>query len=240
MTEQRPDASRFCVDDQGVWGEVLRLPGTSAARPALFLDRDGVIVEEVGHLRRAEDVSLIAGAAAVIAAANRADMPVVVVSNQSGIGRGLFGWEDFAAVQQRMLEMLEAQGALVDAVLACPHHAEAEPPYRYADHPSRKPNAGMILAAARLLPLELSKSWIIGDRASDLAAGRNAGLQGGLLVGLCGRLGELEAAQSLATARFRVFVGPSIAAALSVIPLFEGSRPGGVPVDGDRPAQARP
>jgi D-glycero-D-manno-heptose 1,7-bisphosphate phosphatase len=240
MTERSPSPSRFWLDDQGVWGEVLRLPRTPALRPALFLDRDGVIVEEVGHLRRAEDVRLIAGAAAVIAAANRADMPVVVVSNQSGIGRGLFGWEDFAAVQQRMLDMLEAEGALVDAVLACPHHAEAEPPYRYADHPSRKPNAGMILAAARLLPIELSRSWIISDRASDLAAGRNAGLQGGLLVGLCGRLGELEAAQSLANARFRVFVGPSIAAALSVTPLLEGRHPGSMPMGGDGSAQARP
>ena len=239
MTERLPATSRFCVDDQGVWCEVLRVRRTLELRPALFLDRDGVIVEEVGHLRRTEDVRLISGAAAVIAAANRADMPVVVVSNQSGIGRGLFGWEDFAAVQQQMLEMLEAEGALVDAVLACPHHAEAEPPYRYADHPSRKPNAGMILAAARLLPIEPSGSWIIGDRASDLAAGRNAGLQGGLLVGLGGRLSELEATQSLANARFRVFAGPSITAALSVIPLLEGSRPGSVPMGGEESAQAR-
>jgi D-glycero-D-manno-heptose 1,7-bisphosphate phosphatase len=240
MTERLPAPRNFCVDDQGVWGEVLRSPQTSALRPALFLDRDGVIVEEIGHLRRAEDVRLIAGAAAVIAAANRAGMPVVVVSNQSGIGRGLFGWEDFGAVQQRMLEMLEADGALIDAVLACPHHAEAEPPYRYADHPSRKPNAGMILAAANMLPIVLRTSWIVGDRASDLAAGRNAGLGGGLLVGPGGRLGELETAQSLANARFRVFVGPSIAAALSVIPLLEGSHPGSVPDESEGSAQARP
>ena len=208
----------------------------------MFLDRDGVIVEEVGHLRRAEDVRLITGAAAVIAAANCAGMPVVVVSNQSGIGRGLFGWEDFAAVQQRMLEMLEAQGALIDAVLACPHHAEAEPPYRYPDHPSRKPNAGMILAAARLLPIDLAASWIIGDRVTDLSAGRNAGLAGGLLVftGCGDRLGELEAAQRLAGASFRVFAGPSVAAALAFIPLLDGSYPGHVPVDDEGSAQARP
>src|SRR5512132_534766 len=182
MSEPAPAPRSFGVDDQGVWGEILRSPRTPALRPALFLDRDGVIVEEVGHLRRAEDVRLIAGAAAVIAAANRAGMPVVVVSNQSGIGRGLFGWEDFAAVQQRMREMLEADGALIDAVLACPHHAEAEPPYRYADHPWRKPNAGMILAAANMLPIVLRTSWIIGARARDLAAGRNAGTWGAMMV----------------------------------------------------------
>lgn len=240
MSEPAPAPRPFGVDDQGVWGEILRFPSTSALRPALFLDRDGVIVEEVGHLRRAEDVRLIAGAAGVIAAANRAGMPVVVVSNQSGIGRGLFGWEDFAAVQQRMLEMLEADGALIDAAFACPHHAEAEPPYRCAEHPSRKPNAGMILAAANMLPILLRTSWIIGDRASDLAAGRNAGLWGGMLVGPGGRVSELDTVQSLASARFRVFVGPSIAAALSVIPPLRGSRPGRVSDDSEGSAQARP
>jgi D-glycero-D-manno-heptose 1,7-bisphosphate phosphatase len=240
MTARAPAPRPFCVDDQGVWGEILRVPHTAALRPALFLDRDGVIVEEVGHLRRAEDVRLIGGAAAVIAAANRAGMPVVVVSNQSGIGRGLFGWEDFAAVQQRMMEMLAAEGALIDAAFACPHHAEAEPPYRCAEHPSRKPNAGMILAAANMLPILLRTSWIIGDRASDLAAGRNAGLWGGLLVGPGGRLGELDTVQGLASARFRVFVGPSVAAALSVIPPLQGSHIGRVPDDGERSTQARP
>jgi D-glycero-D-manno-heptose 1,7-bisphosphate phosphatase len=241
MSEPAPAPRPFRVDDQGVWGEILRFPSTSALRPALFLDRDGVIVEEVGHLRRAEDVRLIAGAAAVISAANRAGMPVVVVSNQSGIGRGLFGWEHFAVVQQRMLEMLEADGALIDAVFACPHHAEAEPPYRYAEHPSRKPNAGMILAAANMLPIALRSSWIIGDRASDLAAGRNAGLWGGVLVGPGGRVSELDTVQSLANARFRVFVGPSIVAAFSIIPqLQNGSRPVRVSNDSERSAQARP
>lgn len=240
MTQPLSRGRPVCVDDQGVWSEILRSPRAAALRPALFLDRDGVIVEEVGHLRRAEDVRLIAGAAAVIAAANRAGMPVVVVSNQSGIGRGLFGWEDFAAVQQRMMEMLEAEGALIDAAFACPHHAEAEPPYRDAEHPSRKPNAGMILAAANMLPIVLRTSWIIGDRASDLAAGRNAGLWGGLLVGPGGRVSELDTVQGLASARFRVFVGPSVAAALSVIPSLRDLRIGSLPGDSEGSAQARP
>jgi D-glycero-D-manno-heptose 1,7-bisphosphate phosphatase len=242
MTERASAMRSFCVDDQGVWSEVLRSPRTSARRPAVFFDRDGVIVEEVGHLQRAEDVRLIAGAASVISAANRAGIPVVVVSNQSGIGRGLFGWQDFGAVQQRMLEMLQEEGALIDAVLACPHHADAEPPYRHPDHPSRKPNAGMILAASRLLPVDLAASWIIGDRATDLSAGRNAGLGGGLLVltGCGDRLGELEAAQRLAGASFRVFAGPSVAAALTLIPLLDQSCASELPADGEGSAQARP
>ena len=223
-----------------IWAQVVRAaPVGAICRPALFLDRDGVIVEEIGHLHRPADVRMISGAAEVIAAANRATVPVIVVSNQSGVGRGLFGWPDFAAVQQRIIRELAARGAFIDAVLACPYHAEARPPYRHPDHPARKPNAGMIYAAARLLPIALRASWIIGDRASDLTAGRTAGLAGGLLVlsGLGQR--ELEASQPLATASFRVFAGHSVAAALSVIPLL-ASLPSGKPTAAEPPIQARP
>ncbi len=214
-------------------------PKGGICRPALFLDRDGVIVEEIGHLHRPADVRMISGASEVIAAANRATVPVIVVSNQSGVGRGLFGWPDFAAVQQRIISELAARGAFIDAVLACPYHAEARPPYRHPDHPARKPNAGMIYAATRLLPIALRASWIIGDRASDLTAGRTAGLAGGLLVlsGLGQR--ELEASQALATAGFRVFAGHSVTAALSVIPLL-ASLPSGEPTPAEPPIQARP
>jgi D-glycero-D-manno-heptose 1,7-bisphosphate phosphatase len=228
------------IDSEGVWAQILRPVQGAVPRPALFLDRDGVIVEEVGHLRRPDDVRLARGASQVIGTANRANVPVVVVTNQSGIGRGLFEWRDFLAVQSRMLESLAAQRAFIDAVLACPHHSEARPPYHHSDHPGRKPNAGMILAAARLLPLLLRASWIIGDRASDLAAGRNAGLAGGLLVlsGLSER--ELEASQQLATATYRVFAGHSIAAALSLIPLLGGSLSSNAPAGDKPPTQARP
>ena len=150
VADDRARLRRLSASTTRASGRSSPLARHSALRPALFLDRDGVIVEEVGHLRRAEDVRLIAGAAEVIAAANRAGMPVVVVSNQSGIGRGsvrLAGFRGRSAAD--CLEMLAARGAFIDAVLACPYHAEAEPPYRHPDHPARKPNAGMILAAAR-------------------------------------------------------------------------------------------
>ena len=223
-----------------VWAQVARrVPEGAIRRPALFLDRDGVIVEEVGHLHRPADVRMISGAAEVIAAANRSNVPVVVVSNQSGVGRGLFGWPEFAAVQQRIVEELAERRAFIDAILACPCHAEARPPYRHPDHPARKPNPGMIYAAARLLPILLRASWMIGDRASDLTAGRTAGLAGGLLVlsGLGQR--ELEASQPLATASFRIFAGHSVAAALSVIPLL-AMLPTGKPTAAEPPIQARP
>ena len=215
------------IDDEGLWVQVLRRPEGSARRPALFLDRDGVIVDEVDYLSRVEDVQLIDSAAKVIAAANLRGIPVVVVTNQSGIGQGLFGWDAFIAVQTRILADLAAKGALVDGVFACPHHPKALPPYDHPDHPARKPNPGMLLDAAGRLPLDLATSWIIGDRTRDLAAGCHAGLAGGLLVstGYGDQQGEREAALSLAKdGRFRVLVGASVGAALMAVPLFGGPR----------------
>jgi D-glycero-D-manno-heptose 1,7-bisphosphate phosphatase len=213
------------IDNEGLWVQVLRRPEGSARRPALFLDRDGVIVHEVDHLSRADDVRLIDGAAEVIAAANLRGIPVVVVTNQSGIGQGLFGWDAFIDVQTRILADLAAAGAFVDGVFACPHHPKALPPYGHPDHPARKPNPGMLLGAAVRLALDLTRSWIIGDRTRDLAAGRRAGLAGGLLVstGYGDQQGEREATLSLAEdGRFRVLVGASVGAALTTVPLFGG------------------
>lgn len=218
-----PEGAR--IGDDGVWLQVLRTSRTAPPRPALFLDRDGVIVEDVGHLSRAEDVRPIPGAGDVIAAANRRAIPVVVVTNQSGIGRGLFGWREFIDVQGRILDGLAAVGAWVDAVLACPHHPGANPPYDHPDHPARKPNPGMLLRAADLMPLDLARSWIVGDRARDIAAGRKAGIEGALYVTTRTNRHPDEQAAALALAakdRFRVSVGPTIGAALTLVPLLAG------------------
>jgi D-glycero-D-manno-heptose 1,7-bisphosphate phosphatase len=241
MSDFAPRAAGRLVDDRGVWRQVLRQPADSVLRPALFLDRDGVIVEDNGHLSRVDDMRLIDDAAAVIALANQAGIAVVVVSNQSGIGRGLFGWEQFAQVQERLLERLAARGALADAVLACPHHPQARPPYAHSDHPSRKPNAGMILSAAEMLPIRREASWIVGDRWTDLAAGRSAGLAGGLHVatGHGSHPGERDAALALGgTGRFTVRVGQSVAAAASLVSLMAGVDAKGWPAGAA--AQPRP
>ena len=213
------------IDDDGVWVQIVRSPGALPPRPALFLDRDGVVVEDVGHLSRAEDVRPIPGAADVIAAANRRGILVVVVTNQSGIGRGLFGCREFIDVQRRILDGLAAEGARIDAVLACPHHPEARPPYDHPDHPARKPNPGMLLRAADLVPLDLARSWIVGDRARDIAAGRKAGIEGALYVTGGNRRHPDEQAAALSLAaqdRFRVLAGPTIRAALTLVPLLAG------------------
>lgn len=168
-------------DGIGLWFE--RLAGDAAPnRPCLFLDRDGVVVEEVHFLARPGDVRLSPGVAAAIAAANAAGLAVVVVTNQSGIARGHFGWAEFAAVQREIGSRLAAAGARLDAVAACAYHRDGQPPFDVADHGWRKPRPGMFLRAGRALGLDMERSVVIGDRVSDLEAGRNAGLRGGTLV----------------------------------------------------------
>ena len=208
------------IDAEGVWTQVLR--PASGGGPALFVDRDGVVVEEVRYLHRIEDARLVPGAARVIAEANRRAVPVVMVTNQAGIGRGYYGWDAFASVQERILADLAAEDALIDAVYACPHHDDGVPPYDRRDHPARKPNPGMLLSAADALALNLSRSWIIGDRASDLAAGRNAGLAGGVHVrtGYGSEAGERAAALACANRRFRALGAATIADALTLVPLL--------------------
>jgi len=211
------------IGSDGVWVQIVRKFTANSRTPALFLDRDGVIVEDTIDLCRPEDVQLLPGAAQVIATANRLSVPVVIVTNQSGVGRRVFGWQDFIAVQTRMLEILAAEGAFVEAVLACPHHPRAKPPYDHPDHPARKPNAEMLFRAAELLPLDLARSWIVGDRARDIAAGRNAGIEGALYVTPGNDRHPDEQAAALALAeqdRFRVLAGPTIEAALTLVPLL--------------------
>jgi len=153
-----------------------------AGRPALFLDRDGVIVEDSGYVGDPNGVRLIAGVAETIAAVNLLKVPVVVVTNQSGLARGLFGWDSFEAVQGVIAERLSALGAHLDAVVACGYHEKGTGPMAVADHPWRKPNPGMLTKAAEAMQIDLARSLIVGDRVGDLEAGQRAGLRAGILV----------------------------------------------------------
>jgi len=200
--------------DIGLWNEFA--PAGRASRPALFLDRDGVLIADIGYVGRAEDVQMLEGVAAAIARCNALDIPVVVVTNQSGIARGRYDWGGFRAVQAVIAAHLAAAGAHLDAVLACAYHADGLPgPLRVRNHPWRKPNPGMILAAAKGMNLDLSRSWIVGDRAHDLAAGAAAGLSGGALIPADGR--EQETASALANSRFTVEIAPNSAAAIAAM-----------------------
>lgn len=211
------------IDPDGLWSQVLNRAQGATRRAALFLDRDGVVVEDVHYLHRPEDVSLIDGACAVIAEANRRAIPVVMVTNQAGIAHGHYGWAEFIQVQEKILDDLAAEGAFVNGVFACPHHDGGRAPYDVENHPWRKPNPGMLLAAAERLPLDLGQSWIIGDRAGDLEAGKNAALAGGLhvLSGHGADGGERDSALALAGSRFQTLLAPTIAGAIFQLPLFQ-------------------
>lgn len=205
------------IDAEGVWCEILA--DDCNGGPVLFLDRDGVVVEEVDHLYRVKDVRLVSSAADVIGSANRCNIPVVLVTNQAGIGRGLYEWADFAAVQRAIIAELEARGARFDAVYACPHHPNGKGEYFHPDHPARKPNPGMILRAARDLGVDLRSSWLVGDKAIDVEAARRAGLAGAMQVMTGYGTAEWQYSAALERPGFEVRAGRSIADAAS-LPLF--------------------
>jgi D-glycero-D-manno-heptose 1,7-bisphosphate phosphatase len=147
----------------------------SAMGPGIFIDRDGTLNEEVDFLCRPNDVVLIAGTARAIARLNAKNIPVIIVTNQSGIGRGLFGWEEYGAVSKKIDEILALEGAYIDDSFACPFHEDAFGEYRLPNHPDRKPSPGMILRAAEKHKIDLERSWMIGDKKIDMEAGRRAG-----------------------------------------------------------------
>ena len=205
------------LENDGIWCRIREPcgPAVGARRPALFLDRDGVVVEEMHFLHRPQDVRLIPGAASVIARARMLGICVVFTTNQSGIARGLFGWEAFEETQNEIEARLAAEGAGVDMVLACPFHPDGKPPYR-GDHACRKPQPGMMLRAGDRLGLDLPLSWVIGDRARDLEAGRAAGCAGGVHVLTGHGKAERSSVAALAAGGFEVQLGQSILDAMTL------------------------
>jgi D-glycero-D-manno-heptose 1,7-bisphosphate phosphatase len=202
------------LDSHGVWCQILQRP--APGRPALFLDRDGAIVEDTGYLHRVEDIRIIPGAGKVIAAANRRSVPVIMVTNQSGIGRGYYGWAEFKSVQDAIVASLAAEGAGIDAIYACAHHPQAEGDLAHPDHPARKPNPGMLLQAASTLTLDLKSSWLVGDKADDIEAAKRAGIAGALLVATGYGNAERQRAATLVSPAFEVHFGRSIADAMTL------------------------
>jgi D-glycero-D-manno-heptose 1,7-bisphosphate phosphatase len=200
-------------EDAGLWCEFDA--AVPPGRATLFLDRDGVIVTDTHYLCRVEDMRMIPGAAAAIARCNRVGIPVVVVTNQAGIGRGYYGWDAFHSVQGALKAALAADGARLDGVVACAYHADGRAPLRVDNHPWRKPNPGMIVEAAHRMRLDLSRSWIVGDRAHDLVAGAAAGLAGGTL--LAADAPERQAAAKLASTRFIVDMASDLAGAVAAL-----------------------
>lgn len=153
-------------------------------RPAAFLDRDGVLNLDVGYPHLEAHLTLVPGAAEAVSRLNARGFFTVIVTNQSGIARRMFDLETMNAFNALLVRRLAEQGAVIDAVYACPYHATAvDPKWRHPDHPDRKPNPGMILRAAAEHDLDLERSIMIGDRESDMEAARRAGVRGFLFDG---------------------------------------------------------
>lgn len=195
------------------------MPAMSSLRRAAFIDRDGVINVDRGYVSRRDDFFFIDGVLAACAQLHRWGLLLVVVTNQSGIGRGLYSEADYQHLTAWMSDEFAAAGAPLAGVYHCPHHPQAEvATYRRACD-CRKPAPGMLLAAARELSVDLSRSVLFGDKASDIEAAVAAGVPQRVLLATDGR--GLPAAELAprATSRFAsladAVASPTLRAALT-------------------------
>ena len=159
-------------------------------RPALFLDRDGVVNDEVGYLYRAGDVRFVEGIFSLCRTAQSLGYRLVIVTNQSGIARGLYSTGQFEELMGWMRAEFARERVRLDAVYHCPYHPEHGVGEFRREHEDRKPSPGMLLRAARDYALDLARSVLVGDRCSDIAAANAAGLRQAFLLagtepGLC-------------------------------------------------------
>ena len=149
---------------------------------ALFLDRDGVINLEVGYLYRSEDVRFVDGIFSLCRTARMLSYKLIVITNQSGIARGLYTSADYESLTAWMREQFTDAGASLDAIYHCPYHPEHGIGEWKREHEDRKPSPGMLFRAARDLGLNLTESVLIGDRCSDIAAAKAADLRQAFLL----------------------------------------------------------
>ena len=159
--------------------------------PAIFLDRDGTLSHEVGYVNHISRFQLLPYAVAAVRAINRSGRLAVLATNQAGVARGYFPEALVHEVHASLAREMQAGGARLDAIYACLHHPSVgQPPYRQ-DCDCRKPKPGLLRRAERELGADLSRSWVIGDRVSDLELAWAAGARAALVMTGYGR-GELE------------------------------------------------
>ena len=181
----------------------------SVGTPAVFLDRDGVLVDETGYLTRASQLRLFPGAGAAVSRIHSLGYPVVVVTNQSAVARGMVSLSGLEEIHSTLREQL-GQEARLDGLYMCPHHPEAPLPEWRKDCDCRKPRPGMLVRAARELGLVLDeRSVLVGDQPTDLECARQAGISallvrtgkgaqtartvstGGGIIGICDSIADV-------------------------------------------------
>jgi D-glycero-D-manno-heptose 1,7-bisphosphate phosphatase len=160
-------------------------------KPAVFIDRDGTISEEVGYVNHPTRFRLYPYSGDAIKKLNDNNWLAIVVTNQAGVARGYFSEDVILSVHDQLKRQLATQNARLDAIYYCAHHPTVgEPPYR-VDCDCRKPKAGLINRATTDFEVDLSKSWMVGDRYSDVELAHNAGLRSAFVLSGYGR-GEWE------------------------------------------------
>jgi histidinol-phosphate phosphatase family protein len=161
---------------------------TRHSRPGILLDRDGTIIVDHGYVGSVDRVDFIDGASDAIARFNQAGVPVAVLTNQAGVARGLYGIDDVTRVHQYIAERLSEHGAHIDLFLSCPYHPAGVVEAFARTSEDRKPRPGMAKAAAAALNLDLSASWVVGDRAEDIDLAAAIGASA-VYIGTGGSLG---------------------------------------------------
>jgi D-glycero-D-manno-heptose 1,7-bisphosphate phosphatase len=152
-------------------------PESRTLRPALFLDRDGVLIEDRHYLKDPDDIALIEGSIRALKPFVLEGYFLIIVTNQSGIGRGLMEWDDLFAVQQRLRELWHQDDLTWDMALICPHHPEQGQGEYLQDNLWRKPHPGMFEFANQTLPIDMTGSIMVGDKQTDLYAAYDSGIQ---------------------------------------------------------------
>lgn len=155
------------------------MPTQPKLRPCVFLDRDGTVSKEAGYINHADRIELLPGSAWAIRELNRRGILSVVVTNQSGVARGYLTEAVLKKIHARMQEQLVAKGAKLDSVLYAPHHKSAKiEKYRNDPDDLRKPGIGMIKKTCARFPVDLSRSYVVGDKITDVEMAHRAGIKG--------------------------------------------------------------
>jgi D-glycero-D-manno-heptose 1,7-bisphosphate phosphatase len=158
------------------------MPEFSNQRPAIFIDRDGTINEDTGYVSSPDELIVYPWAAEAIRLINESGFMSIVVTNQSGVARGLYTEDTLALIHGRLIDELGRRHARLDAIYYCPHHPRIGDDRYRLDCECRKPRPGMLLRAAREHRIDLTRSFVIGDKLSDIELARGAGASGALVL----------------------------------------------------------
>ncbi|HKV42582.1 MAG TPA: HAD family hydrolase [Blastocatellia bacterium] len=155
---------------------------TDTLSPAVFLDRDGTLNEDTGYLKGPDDLVLYPWATEAVKLVNTAGLKAIVVTNQGGVARGICSEDAVRRTNERLVSELAARGARIDGVYYCPHHPDADDEIYGITCECRKPRPGMVLQAQRDSNIDLRRSFVIGDKLSDIELASNVGAAGGLVL----------------------------------------------------------